>query len=1070
MRLLLTLLVLVRTLSGQVSTGSVSGTVVDESGGVMAMVNVSIRQETTGFTRTSPTDKYGVYRFEELTPGSYTIRAEHPGFRTTIVSQVRVEVNQQVRLDLRMTIGETHDSVEVTAKVSVVQTADSSVGYRLDSATFAKLPLDDRRIASLVTIGPGAVPRHLGGFVHDSYNDIQQGSRGSVALNPPINGARSTMNSSFLDGAYNTDRNTFAPVVSPPMEAVQEFRVQSSLSPAPFVQSGGGVVDVVTKSGGQTVHGNVFEYLRNGITDARNYFDDPTLPRADYRRNQFGASVGGPMPFPSAFFFVAYEGLRGRSASSRLERVPAQAPRSGDFRGGRVIYDPLNLSASGARIPFAEGRIPAQRMDPIAAKFLADYEPLPNYTGNPGANYMDRTPRDNRHDLLSARGDHQFRDGSLLFARYIMNDEQDGVGGLFPVRPISEKLRAQQAVAGFSRAGVSWSDELRASFTRLRLFNVPYSAFQQNDAAELGILDPPTDPFTFGLPFFFIGGYATVTDDPSSPQVQRDNLWSLAESVSYGRGRQTLRAGVQFTGFQLNYRQSNNVRGRYTYSGGFTGDGAANSVGDALADFLLGYPQFTQRSTGNSQAYMRQHGYAMYVQQEWRATAGLTLMGGLRYEFWSPFKEKRSAMLNLDYSTLPAPPTVVPVERSYSPNRTDFAPRAGLAFRLPGPISRGGETVFRASYGIYFNQESALESYSLVRNGIRNESNAASPSEIPVLTTRDGFPRTSSTGLSSFFGLDRDLPTPYVQQWNAGFQRALPADILFEAAYVGTKAVHLGRARQFNTALQTETGANLPPRPGNLQALRTFPNLGPITQFQHIANSSYHSLQLKYEKKFRRSLALLASFVWAKSIDDSSSVVPSLFDSGAAQDERNLRLERGLSRFHVGRRFSAGFVFVMPVPQKLPSLLGGWQMSGVITIQDGVPADPLYVTRDPANAGTFTRPDLVPGESVTLPRSLRSPERWFNTAAFASPPPFRFGNAGRNIIPGPGYQLFDLALHKNFPIRDIGSIEFRAEGFNAFNHPNFDWPNPYPDTGPSFGRLLLSGQPRRVQFGLRISF
>jgi hypothetical protein len=316
------------------------------------------------------------------------------------------------------------------------------------------------------------------------------------------------------------------------------------------------------------------------------------------------------------------------------------------------------------------------------------------------------------------------------------------------------------------------------------------------------------------------------------------------------------------------------------------------------------------------------------------------------------------------------------------------------------------------------------------------------------------------------------LPTPYVQQWNGGFQRELPGAVVFEASYIGSKGTHLGRFRRFNTALHTETGENLSPRPGDLQSLRTFPTLGPIIQREHIANSSYNSLQLKAEKRFAKSLSFLGSFVWSKSIDDADSVVPGLFASSGAQDERNLSLERGLSFFNVGRRVSAEFVYRLPSPseRKLRLVAGGWELSGLITIQDGTPLDALYSALDIANAGTFNRPNVVPGQSISLPASQRTPEHWFNTAAFSQPAPYTFGNAGRDIIPGPGNEVIDLALHKRFALTERLGLEVRTEGFNVFNHPNFGIPDPYPDNGPFFGRILTSGQPRRLQFAARLEF
>jgi hypothetical protein len=1050
---------------GQVASGSVFGEVRDESGAVVSSAQVVAQQEATGFTRMALTDEAGVYRIEPLAPGTYSVRAQRQGFQTVVLPRVTLEVNQQAKVDLRLKVGEMKDSAAVTAAISPLQTEDATAGYRMDSQTLTDLPLDDRDVAGLITLGPGAIPRQLSGFVHDAGNDLEQGSRGSVALNAPINGGRPYMNGYFLDGAYDTDQNTYAIVVLPPMDSVQEFRIESSLAPAAFAQAGGGVVDVVTKSGSQEFHGGGFEYLRNQVTDARNYFGNSKLRPPAFRRNQFGGSLGGRLPAPKTFFFLAYEGVRGESASPSVQLVPDGLVRTGDFQGGNIVYDPLSSASAGGRIPFPNNAIPGEKIDPIARQYLARFEPLPNTSGNAG-NYLDQTPSVTNNDSVSARFDRQLSGGSLLFARYTINDERGGVGGNFPLRQTTEDVRAQQATLGHTMGGASWNNELRATFTRLRLFDIPLSAGQQNVAADLGILNPPTDPFTFGLPYFYLPNYSTVTDDPTLPQIQRDNTWGASETFSRVHGRRTYRFGFNWTYFQLNYRQSNTIRGRYVYSGAFTGNGSAGT-GDPLADFLLGYPQSTQRSVGDSQAYMRQSTYGGFAQQDWQISSRLALTLGVRYDYFAPFTEARNNLLNLDYSTFPNPPALVRTGEAHDPNRTNFAPRAGLAWRVPGLLSSHGDTVFRAGWGIFYSPEISAESYDLVLNSILNQSNTADATAMPVLTTRDGFPSTSSTGFPSYYGLDRHLPTPYVQQWNAGFQHELPGAVILDVSYIGSKGTDLGRFRRFNTALHTETGQDLNPRPGNLQSLRTWPSLGGIYQFENIANSSYNSLQFKAEKRLRRSLAFLASFVWSKSIDDSSTVIPGLTDGGGAQDENNLNLERGLSTFNVGRRISAGFVYNLPGAR---SMLGGWQLSGIVTVQDGTPLDPLYVGSDPSNAGTFTRPNVVLGQSISLPASVRTPEHWFNTNAFSAPAPYTFGNAGRNIIPGPGIEMMDMALHKRFSIHERWGIEVRAEAFNSLNHPNFGYPDPFPDNGPFFGRILLAGQPRRVQFATRIDF
>lgn len=1044
---------------GQVASGTILGEVRDSSGALVPGVSVTARREATGFSRGTLTGPQGSYRFAELPPGAYSVTAARPGFRTVTAQSAVLQIDHSATLDFTLEVGAESGSITVVAHVSPVEGEDPSVGYRLDAPAIESLPLATRNVISLVTLGPGAIPRHLGGFVHDVINDIQEGPRGAVALNPPINGARSTMNTFLLDGANNTDRNTFAIAVNPPLESVQEFRIQSSLASAEYAQAGGGVVDVVTKPGSRESHGSAFEFFRNEATDARNFFDDPALPRPIFRQSQFGGSLGGPALLPSTFFFAAYEGLRGKSAKPSVAMVPEAALQAGDFASGGPIFDPLT-----GRQPFPGNVIPSSRIDPIARNFLDRYEPLPNRSGDPG-NYLDATPNRQTNDAASGRVDHQFRDGSWLYGRYTLNGDRARVAGGFPERASAERLRAQQAAVAHTYNRPSWIQEARFSFTRLRLFDVPESAFGRNVARQLGISGAPDDPFAFGLPYFAVTGYSFVTDSPTLPQVQRDNSWNFSDGISLERGRQTWKFGFQWIHYQVNYLQTHNARGQYTFTGAFTANpDLAVPGGDALADFLLGFPQQTTRSAGSTEAYLRQSTYAAHLQHGWRLTSRLNLDFGLRYEYFSPFTEARGRLLNLDYSGLPAPPGLVSVKSASRPNRHDFAPRVGLAARLPGRR----DIVFRAGYGIYFSPEITAEAYDLVLNGVRNEINQTDGSVAPVLTLRDGFPRTAGTGFPTYFGLDPRAPTPYVQQWNASLQRELASGILAEIAYIGSKGTSLGRFRRFNTPLHTETGENLAPRPGDLQSLRTFPTLGTIFERQHISNSSYQSLQFKAEKRMARGLGFLASFVWSKSIDDADSILPGLFDSYGAQDERNLRLERGLSFFNAGRRLSAGFVW--DLPGNRTRWLRDWQFSGIATLQDGTPLNPVYFAFDPANTGTPNRPDVVPGVTLALPRSQRTIERFFNTDAFTAPRPYTFGNAGRNILPGPGNNVFDFAVHRRFTLGERCALEFRAEGFNVFNHPNWGIPGPYPDFGPFFGKIFATGEPRRVQLGLRLDF
>jgi hypothetical protein len=1062
---LIFLLVSLVSLRAQVSSGSLLGVVNDASGSPVADVKVTARHEATGFTRSVTTGPVGQYRIGDLIPGAYTVTAEKQGFRTVTTSAVEIEVNQKGRVDLKLEVGPARDSVTVEASASPVETDDASVGYLLHSPTVLSLPLSTRNVASLVTLGPGAIPRQLGGFTNDIQSDYQ-GSRGLVQMNAPVNGARSTANTYLLDGASNTDRLVFAMAMNAPLESVQEFRIQSSSATAEFAQAGGAVVDVVTKSGSKRLHGSVFEYFRNEATDARNYFDDPTLPRPIFRQNQFGGSAGGPTGLHNTFFFVTYEGQRGRSAKSSLSVVPDATIRTGNFAGASPLFDPLTLDPkTGARAPFAGNLIPANRIDSVAKQYLAQYEPLPN-SNSAGGNYLDATPDNSSDDSVSVRLDHEFRNQGRLFGRYTINDQRDRVNASFPLRPTNENVRAQQVALGYTAGRNSWLSETRFSFLRLRVYDVPVSALGADVAAQLGVTGVSRDPFTFGLPYFLVNNYSTLTDDPAIPKVQRDNSWNFSEGVSFMRGRHMLKVGGQAVHFQLNYLKDQFQRGQFIYSGAFTQDlNAPDGTGDPLADFLLGYPQNTTRNVGNAQAYLRQNVLAGYVQDDWRVSPNLTLNVGLRYEYISPYSEARGNLLNLDYSHLPGAPVLVRGSTAANPDRKNFAPRLGLAWRIPGRHA----PVFRAAYGIYYAPETAIDTYDLMFNGIRAESNATD-GVTPVLTTKNGFPSTASLGFPAYYGLDPNGKTPYIQQWQAGFQQELRGRILLDLTYLGTKGTRLGRFRQNNTPLHTVDGENLAPRPGDLQALREFPTIGPIVQRENLANSIYHSLQVKVEKRLSSRLTVLASFVWSKSIDDTDNVVQGAYDNAGAQDERNLHLERGLSYINAGRRVAASAVFNLPNRQFLRPVLGGWQLSTVVTLQDGTPLNADYFSTDNANSGTINRPNIVPGQSIALARSQRSTTEFFNVNAFSDNAPYTFGNSGRDTVPGPGNNIFDIALQKRFSVRERGAVMFRAEFYNAFNHPNWGIPLTFLDFGPLFGEIAGTGDPRRMQFALRFEY
>jgi len=1054
-------------MGAQVSAGSLLGDVQDEKGGSLAGVAIVARRSDTGFTSSTSTNAYGSYRIDDLLPGAYTVTAEHHGFQTVTVSPFFVEVNQKARLDLKLRLGAAQQSVTVTAHSSAVQTDEASEGYLLDSSFVQALPLLGRNIIDLVTLGPGAIPRQLGGFTHDIMNDLQ-GNRGAVALNAPVNGARSTDNKYILDGGDNTDRNVFAIAVVPPLETVAEFRIQTSLASAEFAQSGGAVIDVVTKPGAQKFHGDAFEFLRNESTDAQSFFSAGGLPGAVFRQNQYGATLSGPLA-RRTFFYASYEGLRSKSASSTQHLVPGAQVRGGNFAGGQAIFNPASLTPQGTRIPFPNNAIPASLLDPAAVKYLGFYEPPPNAVLANGDDYVDSTPNRDHSDSGSMRIDQALSDRGRLFARFTINDERSVLAGSFPALPTDENLRAMQFTAGHTIAGSNWVSESHFSFTRLRVLDLSENAFGTNVAARLGLQGLPADPATFGLPALTITDYETVQDSNNLPQTQRDNTWYAASSFSRSVGRHTVKAGFEFTHFTMAYLQSLFVRGNYIFNGQYTADPLnPNTTGDALADFLLGFAAQTQREAGIAQAYLRQNSYGAFLEDDWRLTPRVTVSAGLRYEYNAPFRDDRGALLNLNYAA-PNGPALAPVSTVTQPQRFNFAPRVGLAARLPRLLPGVGDLVFRAGYGIYYSAEIAIDAYDLVRNNLSNQLNE--PGGLaPVLTFENGFPQGRSAGFPSYFGIDKNAATPYVQQWSASVQKEAPGHVLIEVAYLGTKGTDLALFRRLNTPAQVETGADLPPRPGDLQSLRADPNLGTLFQIQHIGNSIYHSLQVKTEKRLTRRATFLGSFVWAKSIDDADTQIPGQFESFGAQDERNLRLERGLSFFDVRRRLSGGFLYAIPTVPAARPLIRNWSISGTLTFQDGTPLNPVYFASDFANSGTPNRPNVVLGQPVLLPGGQRNADHFYNASAFSAPAPFTFGDAGRDILPGPGNAVVNVALERKFAVREGKTVELRAETFNLMNHPNIGIPGPYPDFGPFFGKAFSSGDPRRMQFGLKFAF
>jgi hypothetical protein len=1086
-------------LKAQTSTGSIRGVVTDPSGTVASGVTLKLRNLDTNVIRESTTNDSG-YEFAYVVPGRYELRASKAGFREAVVNEIRVQVNQAVRLDVGLEIGQVEQVMTVAAEAGLLQTDNPVIGGQLDRKTVVELP--GRSLLALFGLSGGVAQLNLTGFVANGLSPLQP-SRGGVGANFNFGGYRQTGNYYILDGVSNTNWNINSMILFPAVESVEELRVQVSSNTAAFGLVPGGTVNLVTRAGTNQYHGEAYNYLRNDALDARPYnFNPGRLPKPPLRQNQYGFNLGGPVWIPRLlrgrdrlFFFGHYQGLIQRSTGQVTSSVPTTAVRDGDLSGyGRLLYDPATLNAAGTeRLPFPGNVIPRARVDEVSRRWLA-LMPAPNQPGTVN-NFVGarRATADNHQGNF--RVDAQLSQRDFLQGSYHFTDETSATESNFgPLTGLRIGVNAHLASLHWTRTvKPNLLNSVKIGFNRLRAADSVFNEGRRDIVGELGIEGISRDPINWGFPNLNTGFVSIVNDAPNRPTNQRDNVYQLLDDATWILGRHSFTLGGEFRRVEFNYRQSNPARGQFRFTGAFT-RGAnpvqpAGNSGFELADFLLGLPQQATRINGVPQAYLRANYSALYFGDTVRVNRKLTLIAGLRWDYFAPPTELRNNYFNLDFSNLPAAPRLVRVgvdpsplpSRGIAPNRVNFAPRLGLAYQM---LPR---TVFRAAYGIYNIQEIGAVYYNLVRNGVRIEVNDSSPVN-PQLTFRQAFTRPTFSPTPSYFYIDPQAATPYVQQWSASLQREFPWLMVFEASYTGAKGTKLFRYRSFNTPFQTEIGANLFPRPGNIQQNRTFPQLGPISALETSSSSIYHALQMRLEKRFSTNVSFTNAFTWGKSIDDSDIPVQDIYQNPGAQDERNLRLERGLSFFDIRKRFTSAVILESPWGAGkrylkrglLGYLAGPWRVSSILTAQDGYPQNP-YNFGSQSTLGTTQRPNVVPGQSLVLtpeerrnlpatPQRPRPQHVYYNPNAFSLPGPYELGNAGRNIMPTPGSLTADLAFYRIFPLpREGHNLSFRADLLNALNIVNFGIPIPTP-WAPSFGQFNSANSMRVVILSLKYAF
>jgi hypothetical protein len=1040
--------------SAQTHRASVRGRVVNVNGGEVAGANIKLVQEATNEARQVSTGAEGEFVISQLPPGSYRLEIESAGYGR-YARQFELQVNQIQRIDVTLEVGQlATEVVTVTDTLPPLKKDSAAIGTVIENRQVVGLPLDGRNFYELSLLVPGAVP-------------AAQGSAGSVRgdFAFSVNGAREDSNNFLLDGVYNVDPklNTFG--VRPSVDAIREFEMLTSTYDASFGRNPGAQVNVVLKSGSNQLHGTAFEFFRNGALDARNYFAPRDEAAPEYQRNQFGFSLGGPIRTDRTFFFVDYEGTRAHEGITRLTNVPSALERAGNFSQSNLPapVDPLTGQ------PFPGGVIPETRINPIG-RAIANLYPLPNRS-TPFQNFVSSPAQRDRNDTFDVRLDQRFGNRSDLVFRYSFGDRnlfEPFTGQTFSLVPgygASVPRRSQNLMLGETHIfTTAFINDLRLAFNRVA------SGVRQENAGtsinrQVGLPELSTNPRDFGLSLINVTGFSPLGHEGNNPQNSVTNIYQLLDTATYARDRHLLRFGLDFRAVQQNAFRDVQSRGFLNFSP------FAQVTGNALADLLLGLPFITGGARLDNAQHLRTESYNFFINDSLRLTPRLTLNAGLRYEYNSPSVDTEDRANIYDTATqslVPVGTRGVP-RSGYQPDRNNFAPRIGLAW-TPGAE---GKTVLRAGYGIYYDQSALAPGEALYFNAPYFDFNLYFSLPGLPLSLNDPFPSFFPVPLpDSALAIQRDLRTAYMQHWSLSLQRELGGSRVFEVAYVGSKGTKLLAGRDINQGQPT----TLP------FVIRPVPQFDDITILESRANSNYHSLQARLQQRLNFGLSLLSSYTWSKSIDDASGFFSSAGDPNFPQDSFNLRAERGRSNFDVRHRLSASYSYDLPFGKGreffsdqglLSSILSGWQMHGILTLQTGRPFT-VALLPELDNSGTgrsslgFLGNDR-PNVSGDPRLSARTPEEWFNTAPFVFPPRGTFGNAGRNILEGPGYQNFNTSLVKTTALSERFNLQLRAEVFNLFNHPNFNLPDNFLGS-PTFGRITSAQSPRHVQFGLKLLF
>ncbi len=1133
--------------SAQTTAALLTGRVTDPSGFVVPGAAVAVTNADTGIRRETATNQEGYYTLPQLEPGTYRATVTAAGFKQLTQAGLVLRVAQSARVDFALELGASSESITVQGEPPLLDATESSLGAVVDNTKLVNLPLNGRNAYDLVMLAPGA----------QAYARPSMPGNTIPFSNISINGGPAMTNEFLMDGIPNSTIVQSQFVVAPSIDAVQEFKVQTNSLSAEFGRTGGGVVNLTLRSGTNQLHGVVYEFLRNDKLDANNWFANRSgVPRAPFRYNQFGASAGGPIKRDRTFFFANYEGLRRIQGRTTLTTIPAPGMRQGDFSSvlsaaGQLvqIHDPLTTrittGTTRVRDQFPGNRIPASRLDPVAQALLP-YWPAPNLPGDAGTgarNFISTAGERFNTNQFNLRMDDALTARHRFFLRFSWDERQILPPNIFGniANPSSGPQLFTSRTAGLHDTWMINPTTLATFRAGLsRLIDAAKAYGQGFDIRELGFPERYRKAQTAvqfpqiqiaGMNVSNLGFGASALGPVSNSLLNNpQNGYTGQSDVTTIRGKHTLKVGADARIFRVHGWRPANGGGSFNFTAGFTQGPdplrAGPTSGHAFASFLIGTPSGGSINATPTQDFQSWYA-ALYVQEDFKLTPRLTLNFGLRWEPESHRTDRYDRLTTLDFDSptpLRAPALGRPVVGGVrfagrdgnprSQQRTswqNWAPRFGFAFSArASTVVRGGYGVFytpRVWRGIGYGQQGYSASTPFV---------GSVDGFVPVNFLRDPFPGQINRPVGPADGILTDVGqaitsvdwgevSPYVQQWNFGFQHALPGQMLVEAVYSGSKGTRLPGNLSFNQAPDsvlalgnelTRPVANpfFGQIPSNtslgaatvayVQLLRPYPHLTALnTSGSAVGSSIYHSMQLRSEKRFSGGVTALVSYTTGKLIDDGSpGVLSFLGDVPGYQNHNDRKSERSVSAQEVSQRLVVSYVYELPFgPGKtwlaaggiLGRVVGDWQVNGVTVLQTGQPLD-LTAASNPTmgriGSGTL-RPDNS-GHSARLSGPVKNRlEQYFDTSVFSQPAAWRFGNTSRTLpdVRGPGDFSFDFSAIKNTRIIEGHNLQFRAEFFSLFNRPNFGNPN-QSFGSPTFGMISSAGGARVVQFGLKYYF